>query len=189
MESIILYISRFIGSLVIKKTDRSVFDGAQYDDNAREIQFIRPEERAGHNLILYFFDGKTAFSPITLGVGNSFVVPNTLTQSTILEMQIAFETGGVYSERSNIFTLKFRPSIKGDGPVAEWPPEGWYMPDPDQPGVPGPPGPAGRDGDPGPAGKDGADGIPALLIKAPSREDAIAWSALPENVNNIYIWE
>ena len=175
MEIINMRISRDGDLLRLSKDGRAVFDGAQFDDNAREIEFTRPDNRTGHNLILYFSDGKLSYSPISLGVGNSFIIPNSLTQETFLEIQVAFESGGVYSERTNKHALKFRPSIRDKRPVSAWPPDGWYMPDPDQPGIPGAkgdkgdpgePGQPGEKGDkgdpgePGQPGKDGQDGVP-----------------------------
>lgn len=165
METINLLISRVGDLLWLSKESRSIYDGAQFDDNAREIRFERPESRIEHNLVLYFSDALGTFSPITLGIGNSFILPNTLTQTTELRLQIAFESMGVFSERSNIYAFKFRPSIRNDRPVAEWPPEGWYLPDPDVPGIPGPPGQPGRDGvngQDGAPGRDGVDGVDGL---------------------------
>jgi len=213
VETINIIISRVGDQLRLSKESRAVYDGSQFDDNARGIEFERPENMESHNLILYFSDGKQTFSPITLGIGNSFILPNTLTQTTMLEIQVAFESNGVYSERSDILKFRLRPSLENNRPVAEWPPEGWFMPDPDVPGIPGPPGqpgppgadgapgPPGQDGAPGPPGQKGADGAPgatgangqdglsALLIKAPDQATAIAWSEIPANSNNIYFWE
>ena len=155
--------------LRLTKESRAVYDGSQFDDNARGIEFERPENRDGHNLILYFADTRQTFSPISLGIGNAFVIPNTLTQTTALELQVAFEALGVYSERSDIFKFRLRPSLENTRPVADWPPEGWFLPDPDVPGIPGPPGqqgPPGRDGadgQTGPPGADGADGLTPFI--------------------------
>ena len=99
--------------------------GTQYDHNAYALVFRRPAGYAQDDLFLHLADrfGRK-FAHINLGSANELPIPDALTQTTALHVQVAFVRGGQEVLRTNVLVLTLRQSL------AEWTPPASAWPDP-----------------------------------------------------------
>lgn len=93
--------------------------GAQFDNRAHSLSFVRPEGTEAHALHLVFQSSRHGmmFTPINIGTGNSFVLTNLFTQGERLSLQIML-LDGTAETRSNILVFEIRPSIPASKPPA-----------------------------------------------------------------------
>jgi len=103
-----------------------------YDNKSHAFDFSRPSEYEDSNMGLLFEDKNQIKRTYALGKNNSFSIPNELTQTTDLSLQVVMKKTGE-SEYSNIIKFKLRPSLldfacAGDdatgGALPEWEEEG-----------------------------------------------------------------
>jgi len=97
--------------------------GSQYDNFAFKFVFERPAEFEEDSLLLFFDDGKTKFSPINIGAKNEFELSSYFTQTTDLNMQVAFEREEIMIAHSDVCTFFLRRSIQFGDAAAGTPPE------------------------------------------------------------------
>ena len=120
MENIEITLKIQDGRLLLEAETNSA--GSMNDNHAKQFKISRPLECADCGLLLNFRDGEREFSPVNLGAGNQFAIPNSLTQTDTLELQVAFERDGNILIHSNIIRFWLRPSLfEGANAVEELP--------------------------------------------------------------------
>ena len=87
--------------------------GSQYDHNAQRLLIARPAGFDALNLWLHFRDDLGRESSVDIGLENEYRLPNSLTQTTGLRLQAAFQEGDVFRESANMLLMKFHPAIRG----------------------------------------------------------------------------
>ena len=122
MENIEIKLKKQDGRLVMEVDNNCA--GSLYDNLAKQFIFTRPAEYTGCNLVLLFRDDQREFLPISLGEKDHFAIPNLLTQTGYLQLQVAFKRGGDALIHSNIVRFWLRPSLFDVGQPAEQPGEG-----------------------------------------------------------------
>ena len=87
--------------------------GSRYDHNAQRFVFSRPEGFDALNLWLHFRDDLGREASVDIGLENVYLLPNSLTQTMGLRLQVAFQEGDVFRESANMLLMKFHPAIRG----------------------------------------------------------------------------
>ena len=87
--------------------------GSRYDHNAQRFVFSRPEGFDALNLWLHFRDDLGREASVDTRLENEYLLPNSLTQTAGLRLQVAFQEGDVFRESANMLLMKFHPAIRG----------------------------------------------------------------------------
>jgi len=97
---------------------RFVVLGTQGDNLAQEFVFERNLEYANDDLVLAFKNSRESFGEINLGSGNTYQIPNALTQLRELSMQVIIKSGDQIKASSNTIDFELRKAITpGSSPV------------------------------------------------------------------------
>jgi hypothetical protein len=160
-------------------TPKTAAAGMQFDDNNCVLQFVRPTELAGADLVLRVNSANsnsasaTKYEPVFLDASNEFTLPKSLTQELQLKIQPLFIKGDV---QVNVpaFTLTFEASLSvGQQPIVRPSSENEGLVDAPSDGKT-----YGR--------KDGIWETMSVLPEAPSSDDALyglkngEWEEVPE---------
>ena len=138
--------------------------GSQYDHKMQKLVFTRPAGFEALPLFVYFKDGHNQRHTAEVGLANEYAIINALTQTTSIQIQIAFLDGDELRAGANVLDFKLRASIGGGSvPTALPIPEGQKGPKGDKgdkgdDGAPGSPGAKGEKGDKGDKGDTGSQG-------------------------------
>ena len=87
--------------------------GSQYDHNAQRLLIARPQGFDALNLWLHFRDDLGREASVDIEQDNEYLLPNSLTQTMGLRLQVAFQEGDVFRESANVLLMKFHPAIRG----------------------------------------------------------------------------
>ena len=87
--------------------------GSQYDHNAQRLLIARPAGFDALNLWLHFRDDLGREASVDIEQENEYLLPNSLTQTRGLRLQVAFQDGDAFRESANMLLMKFHPAIRG----------------------------------------------------------------------------